>query len=242
METEQKQDQERKVPAAVPEEEAPASKKMISAMGTVGLLAAALIVFTFQVTFPYIKENKARLLEKAIFEVVPGAITKQAFKVTDSGEIVPLEGDDEKAFKLYSCYGENGELVGIAVEAQDQGFQDVIRIIYGYSPDKQAIVGMKVLQSTETPGLGDKIEKDPEFLSNFEALEVRLNEQNSGLAHPIEMVKSGQKTDPWQISAITGATISSKAITKMLRESTEKNIPFIVENLETLQKNIEDSK
>jgi electron transport complex protein RnfG len=215
----------------MPEEEAPASKKMISAMGTVGLLAAALIVFTFQVTFPYIKENKARLLEKAIFEVVPGAETKQTFKITDSGDIVPLEGEDAKAFKLYACYGKGGEMVGVAVEARGQGFQDVIRIIYGYSPEKQAVVGMKVLQSTETPGLGDKIEKDPEFLSNFEVLDVRLNEQKNGLGHPVEMVKSGQKTQPWQISAITGATISSKAITKMLRESTEKNIPFIENHL-----------
>lgn len=238
MGTEQKQDQEKKVPAAVPEEEAPASKKMISAMGTVGLLAAVLIVFTFQLTFPLIKENKARLLQQAIFEVVPGAETKQTFIVTDSKKIVPLDGEDEKSFKLYACYGQDGSLVGIAVEAQDQGFQDVIRIIYGYSPQKQAIVGMKVLQSTETPGLGDKIEKDPEFLSNFEALDVRLDEQKGNLAHPIEMVKSGQKTESWQISAITGATISSKAITKMLKESTEKNIPFIEMNLDELRRNL----
>jgi electron transport complex protein RnfG len=221
--------------ADIPVEEEAGSKKMISAMGTVGLLAAALIVFTFQVTFPYIKENKARLLEKAIFEVVPGAETKQAFQVTGSGDIVPLEGEDEKAFKLYACYGKTGELAGVAVEARGQGFQDVIRIIYGYSPEKQAVVGIKVLQSTETPGLGDKIEKDPEFLTNFKALNVRLNEEKTGLEHPIEMVKSGQKTNPWEISAITGATISSKAITNMLRESTEKNIPFIARNLEALQ-------
>jgi electron transport complex protein RnfG len=235
METEQKQDQEKKVPAAVPEEEAPASKKMISAMGTVGLVAAALIVFTYQVTFPLIKENKARLLQQAIFEVVPGAETKETFMVTDSKEIIPLEGEDEKAFKLYACYGKDGNLVGVAVEAQDQGFQDVIRIIYGYSPEKQEIVGMKVLQSTETPGLGDKIEKDPEFRSNFDALDVHLDENGTALAHQVELVKTGQKTDPWQIVAITGATISSKAITKMIRESTAKNIPFIHENLSKLE-------
>ena len=46
------------------------------------------------------------------------------------------------------------------------GYQDVIRILlYGYSPEHQAIVGMRVLESRETPGLGDKIEKDPAFLA-----------------------------------------------------------------------------
>ena len=50
-------------------------------------------------------------------------------------------------------------IVGLAVEAQGMGYQDVIRVIYGYSFEQDAIVGIRVLESKETPGLGDKIEK-----------------------------------------------------------------------------------
>lgn len=225
------------VPPGFPEEAPePGSGKMISAMGAIGLLAGILIVFTYQVTFPFIEQNKARLLEKAIFEVVPGAATKRVFTIDAAGKVTEVAEADPQQLTLYACYQPGGELAGVALEASGQGFQDVIRIIYGYDPQKEAVVGIKVLQSTETPGLGDKIEKDPQFLANFEALDVRLNPDGNALVNSVEMVKSGQKTDPWQISAITGATISSRAITAMLRESTAKNIPLIVQRLPEMQK------
>lgn len=219
-------------PEAAPE---PGSGKMISAMGAIGLLAGILIVFTYQVTFPFIEQNKARLLEKAIFEVVPGAATKHVFSVSADGAVTEVTEADPQQLTLYVCYQSSGELAGVALEASGQGFQDVIRIIYGYDPQKEAVVGMKVLQSTETPGLGDKIEKDPQFLANFDALDVKLIPDGSALVNSIELVKSGQKTNPWQISAITGATISSRAITAMLRESTAKNIPLIMQHLPELK-------
>ena len=49
------------------------------------------------------------------------------------------------------------------------GYQDVIRVLYGYSFDTEAIIGIRVLESKETPGLGDKIETDPDFLGQLEA-------------------------------------------------------------------------
>ncbi|NIT53564.1 MAG: FMN-binding protein, partial [candidate division Zixibacteria bacterium] len=138
-------------------------------------------------------------------------------------------------FKIYACYTDNHQLAGVAIPASGQGFQDVIRILYGYVPEKNAVVGMQVLESTETPGLGDKIEKDEDFLVNFKGLDVRLAKNQDRLLHPIKLVKAGQKTEPWQISAITGATISSRAIAKMIRESAEKNLPLIKDNLSNLQ-------
>ncbi len=219
----------------MPVEEAPPSRKMITVMGGIGLIAGILIVFTFQTTLPYVKANKQRMLENAIFEVVPGAVNKKVFTINDAKEVVPLTREDEKAFKLYACYNKRDELIGVAVEARGQGFQDVIHIIYGFSPEKQAIIGMKVLESLETPGLGDKIGKDAKFLANFDALDVQLNPEKTAVLHPLELVKSGQKTEKWQIDAITGATISSTAVARMLKLSTEKNIPLIMNNLSRLQ-------
>ncbi|MFQ5510991.1 MAG: FMN-binding protein [Candidatus Krumholzibacteriia bacterium] len=215
------------------ESESAGSLRMILTMGGIGLVSGILIVLTFQWTLPVITRNKAVALERAIFEVVPGAKTKAAFKLVGN-RLQPLVGEDELAVKYYACYDAEQRLVGVALEAQGQGFQDVLKVLYGYSPRKNGVVGLKVLESKETPGLGDKIETDPRFRANFEMLDVALD--GDEVANPIEMVKHGKKTDPWQVEAITGATISSRAVAAILRGSTVKSVPIIENNLEILKK------
>ncbi len=53
------------------------------------------------------------------------------------------------------------------------------------------------------------------------------------LAHPIELVKPGKKTAPWQIDGISGATISSAAIAKMLHESSARWMPRLYRQRDT---------
>jgi electron transport complex protein RnfG len=207
---------------------------MIATMGGLGLLCGVLIVATFQSTFSIIKENKRVALEKAIFEVVPGAVERTTFALIDGGLEV-LEGEGDSAVKYYACYDRDKELVGVAVEASGQGFQDIVRVLYGYSPPNQAVVGLKVLESRETPGLGTKIETDPEFRANFEALSVELQSDMASIVNPIVLVKEGKKTDPWQVESITGATVSSRAIATILHESTAVTVPVIVKNLTALE-------
>jgi electron transport complex protein RnfG len=218
--------------------ESPSSLRMILTMGGIGLAAGILIVMTFQLTFPVIKRNKAVALERAIFDVVPGAETKAAFKLAGD-ELVLLEGEDETATKFYACYDGDRQLVGVAMEASGQGFQDILRVLYGYSPQCGCVVGLKVLESKETPGLGDKIETDPDFRANFEALDAALNAEKTEISNPIVLVKEGKKTDAWQVEAITGATISSRALASILRESTAVTVPLIAKNLAVLERGIQ---
>ena len=214
---------------------APSGLRMILTMGAIGLMAGALIVATFQATFSRIESNKAAALQKAIFEVVPGAVSKETF-AQRGNELEPLPEGEDAVSKYYAAYDEDGELAGVAIEASGQGFQDVLRILYGYSPKCGCVVGMKVLESKETPGLGDKIMKDPEFKANFDSLAAPLAPDAETMEHPVELVKYGEKTDPWQVEAITGATISSRAIANILRESTAKTVPVIADNMDVLRK------
>ncbi len=64
----------------------------------------------------------------------------------------------------------------------------------------------------ETPGIGDKILTDKDFLANFNALDVQLNADLTALANEVKTVKHGTKTEPWQVDAISGATITSRAV------------------------------
>jgi electron transport complex protein RnfG len=195
---------------------------------SVGVVCALAIVSVYEFTGPIIQRNRVALRQRAILEVLPGATSSAAFRLDpSSGEIETRSADSEESDLLFAGYDDDGELVGLAIETQGMGYQDIIRVLYGYSFDKQAVIGTSVLESRETPGLGDRIEKDDAFLANFERLDVRLNEAGTEVANEIKFVKPGEKTEPWQIDGITGATISSRAMANMLSDSTAQWIPKV---------------
>lgn len=211
--------------------ELPGTWPMLRAMGGVGILCSLLIVSTYQATLPVIERNKAEALEKAVFEVLPGTETKIDFRIMPDGRIEHAGTVTKGERIVYAGYDAQQNLTGIAIEAQGQGFQDVIRILYGFSPAQQTVIGFQVLESKETPGLGDKIEKDDDFLRNFAALDVALRADKSAVKNPVIPVKKGEKANPWEVECITGATISSKAIANILQSNTGDIIPVIMQNL-----------
>jgi electron transport complex protein RnfG len=205
------------------------SLAMLRTLGGIAMISGFLVVLVFQWTRPIIAENKRIAIEKAVFQVVPNAVSRKDFVLGPEG-ISPF-GRKAKGETVYAAYNSKGELQGIALEAAAPGYQDVIRILYGYSPKCECVTGIKVLKMTETPGLGDKIAYDPDFLRNFYGLDGTLNEAREGLAHAIVAVKHGSKTEPWQIDAISGATISSKAIGRMIDASGARMFPLIQRHL-----------
>lgn len=209
---------------------------MLRAMVGIGLVCALMIVLTYQGTLPRIQRLKAEALERAIFKVIPGTQTKQTFYYDPATGFKKYNGEAGAGQLFYAGYDEQGELVGVALEASGMGFADVLRVLYGYDPQKQAVIGFYVLESKETPGLGDKIEKDPVFLANFEALDVSLDEGGAGVKNNVILVKPGQKENAWEIDAITGATISSRAIGNIISSSTAEWVPVIYKHKETLVK------
>ena len=213
----------------------PSNIKMFRAMVTIGSLCALMIVMTFETTLPIIKKNKTAALEKAVFRVLPGATQRVTFKRTEDG-FEPMVGDVTNEQVIYAGFDDQNNLTGLAIEASGQGFQDVLNILYGYSPEKQAVVGFYVLESRETPGLGDKIEKDENFLQNFVELDVSLDESLTAIKNPVVPVKNGTKENPWQVDCITGATISSKAIGNIISTSSQYWCPIIYTNNETFKK------
>jgi electron transport complex protein RnfG len=211
------------------------SIKMLRAMVGIGAVCALMIVLTFEGTKSRIAELKAEALEQAIFKVLPGTVTKATYFLDDKNSFSPSSGDEKEAKLVYAGFDAKGELIGIAIEASGIGFADVLRILYGYDPATQTIIGFYVLDSKETPGLGDKIEKDPIFLANFTALNVELASDLSTLKNAVVTVKSGKKENDWEIDGITGATISSRAIGDIMESSTKYWMPLIYKNKDVFQ-------
>ena len=101
-------------------------------------------------------------------------------------------------------YGQDDRFLGYAFIAQGQGYQGKIKMLAVSDPRLTVLKGIEVIESVETPGLGAKIQEHP------------FKDQFSGLAvAPIECVKTTPQ-HPGQIKAITGATISSRAVVAIL--------------------------
>lgn len=206
---------------------------MLTTLGGVSMLSGLLIVMAYQLTKPIIEENQRINTEASIFQVIPGAVKQRRFVVTDK-TLVPSEGARAGTI-VYAGYDKDGKLVGIASQAAAQGYADVITLLFGYDPECQCIRGMKVLKNAETPGLGDKIKFDKSFLENFVSLNASLNADGTALNNPIVTVKHGKKKNDWEIDAISGATVSSRAVGTALNRAAQALLPQLVPHLETLR-------
>ena len=186
--------------------------RMVATLAIAGLISGAALSAVYQVTDPIIKRNQAEALRRAVFVVVPGAATMQEVQLTNA------DGENKT---VYASYDGAGAFLGYAIEGEASGFADTITLLYGYDPARQRVIGMEVLDSLETPGLGDKIkrEKNPEFPAQFENLAIEPT---------IVVVKDGKDQDN-EIDAITGATISSKAVVNAINTANEDWLEYLPE-------------
>jgi electron transport complex protein RnfG len=185
--------------------------RMMGTLGMAGFASGLALVGIFLATQPRIERNRAEALEAAIYRVLPGARTREPFVVRD-GNVVPYEAPDAglpKEEAVYAGYDDAGTLIGFAIPAEGPGFQDTIKLIYGYDPGRRRVIGMEVLESRETPGLGDKIIKDEEFVGNFRDLEVEPE---------VVVTKRGRISEN-EVDAISGATISSQAVVRIINQA-----------------------
>jgi electron transport complex protein RnfG len=194
---------------------------MMVTLGIAGMCSGLAIVGIFLVTQPMIERNRAEALEAAIYRVLEGAKTRVSY-VLREGKLAPFESPDDSLPKeeaVYAGYDEAGALVGFAVPAEGPGFQDTIKLLYGYNVEKKRVVGMEVLESRETPGLGDKIIKDMNFVGSFRDLAVEPK---------IVAVKGGRSQEN-EVDAISGATISSVAVCNIINNSNSRWLDRLAE-------------
>jgi Na+-transporting NADH:ubiquinone oxidoreductase subunit C len=145
-----------------------------------------------------------------------------------------MEVEDKKTeassrrYPIYRCTIENE--VTYCVPIIGRGLWSKL---YGYlslESDLNTVKGLTFYKHGETPGLGAEIEKDW-FLNNF--LGKKINDQ-TGTFISIEVVK-GKAADAYAgneeklshaVDGISGATITSRGVTKMLHEDLTKYVPY----------------
>lgn len=192
--------------------------RLVVTLGSAGAIAGFLIVFVYGWAQPRIEAHRAEALRVAVREVLAEPDRYDTLYVHEGALVArpPAAADPRALEHVYVGYDAEGRRVGFAAVAAEPGFQDVIRLLFGYDPETETILGMKVLESRETPGLGDKIEKDSAFVAEFD-----------GAAPPLVGVKQGAGRGPGEVDMITGATISSRTVIAAINRQVERLGPLM---------------
>lgn len=171
---------------------------MVVALVLVGVISGAALVLIYTSTASKIKDNMNKEYEKAVLKIFPTAdLAAQGKKTSKEGTKALLEVVDKE-----------NKVLGYAFLAEGNGYQGTIKVLAGADPDLTKLKGFEVLESQETPGLGAEITGD-KFKDQFNGLSID---------HKIEYVKNEKPEEPYQIEAITGATISSRAVVNLLNK------------------------
>ena len=180
-------------------------------------IASGLLSGVFMFTSPKINAQKAREQKEAFANVMPLA---QAFKeVKQDSEVLYYIGYKDKSEK---------EIAGYVFLTTAKGYSSAIEIMAGID-DSGKITGIKILTQAETPGLGARIDEvlsdktlfgPKQKTKQAQPQEAWFQKQFKG--KPVQdLVVAKEKTDK-NIQAITGATITSEAVTKAVKEKAQE--------------------
>jgi Na+-translocating ferredoxin:NAD+ oxidoreductase subunit G len=202
---------------ALPQQPNVPSLRLLGTLGGAGALAGLLIVIVYQLALPRIEENRARALDQAVTEVLGGPSHYTTLYLYNEAltEELPAGVDARALERVYLGYHEDGRRAGFAIAHGEAGFADVIRLTFGYDPATRQILGMKVLDSKETPGLGDKIEHES-FVSSL-----------VGALAPLVPTKPGTSAQPNEVDTITGATISARTVMRIINNAVARWAPLL---------------
>ena len=113
----------------------------------------------------------------------------------------------QRAFRALA----GGHQIGWVIPCGGQGFADRIELLVGVDTRVDKITGVYVLEQKETPGLGNKIVED----------EWRRQFAGKTAGKDLAVTKTRATTD-FEIDAVTGATISSESVCRIVNETLDR--------------------
>ena len=172
--------------------------KMLLIMTLFACISGGVLSLVYLYSAPLIEANMLEEQRRSIYEVVPEAKSYDERTAEDT--------------KYFECSDESGAVVGYALPAQGNGYQGVIKLMIGLSPDLSEITGISILEQVETPGLGGRI-SEKTFQEQFRGVKTEPE---------VEYVKNQKPESDNEIQAVTGATISSRSVVTIINRSVKK--------------------
>ncbi len=198
--------------------------KLTMVLLIVSFVAGLAIAITNQQTYAKIEEQKALAQQEALAQVFPEG--------TDISEETK-----ESLPAPYWIGKKDGQVIGYAFKGEGAGYSGSIKFIVGID-ENGSILGLSVLSQTETPGLGDRVqevvskkyiwngllgekEKDsPWFTKQFKRIDVTkdIGIDKSKEWHVMSDQEKQTLLEDNNVSCLTGATISTRAVTKGIKK------------------------
>src|SRR6056297_1830005 len=162
---------------------------------------------------PIIKENKINETRQKVPELILSE--KKARQLAEAEQSlqsqrlrITVKADGrQKSYNVFKAI-QNETVRGWVAKAAGQGYADEIELLIGLSPEAERITGLFVLSQKETPGLG----------ANIVNKEWRQQFAVQTTARKVRVVKDGAD-EPHEVDAITGATISSRAVCSIVNST-----------------------
>jgi electron transport complex protein RnfG len=127
-------------------------------------------------------------------------------EIQELESILSAEEDGRLVKKAYNCL-KDGEVIGRVYSVESKGYGGFISIAVGIDNSGKT-TGVKIVSHSETPGLGSKAKDEP-FISQLVGISPK---------EPLTVVKIGGSKEE-EIDAVSGATISSKAVVKAVQDA-----------------------
>lgn len=166
---------------------------------TVTAITGLILGVVYEITAGPIKQTQARLKTEALAGALPEA---------ESFELAELKDGASPMIKEVQAGKKSGSTAGYCITVDSKGYAGPVEIVVGIA-DSGKLRAIRILNQSETPGLGAKAPA-PAFSGQFDDKEVES----------LKVVKS-PPTAPNEIQAISGATITSEAVTSGVNAALE---------------------
>jgi electron transport complex protein RnfG len=147
-------------------------------------------------------------IENQVLEFVKGPAIRSILEGATNDPIVDRfqlkDGDVERTFFVGVFDGEPRD---VTFETSGKGYGGDVGLMVGIDTKDDTIVGVGVTTHSETPGMGAKAKSDPGFVAQFKGLSVE---------DPVKVTGDGGS-----INAISGATITSRAVCSATNDALE---------------------
>lgn len=183
--------------------------KTISIISLLGLIFAISLSITFEKSNPIIEQNKIEFKTKLLNEVLDG-LDYDNDLIGTYIRIKPNELLKNKTEKYAYLAKKNNILQAVLIESiAPDGYSGEINILTAIRSDGE-IIGTRIIDHKETPGLGDYIDqKKSSWISNFNGMSL------SNRTDPDWRVKKDQGTFDYK----AGATITPRAVIKSVKNT-----------------------
>ena len=147
----------------------------------------------------WLKDFTEPKIENQVMNLVKGPAIRNMLSEAENDPVedrFKIQDGDAERNVFVGVFGGNADTV--VMESEASGFADKVGLVVAINTTDESLRGVAVTTSKETPGLGARAKDDPSFAAQF---------AGQSIATPFGVTKDGG-----QISALSGATITSRAV------------------------------